>query len=157
MKQARLRGFTLLEVLITIAILAILVSFSSAYYRNIAKSRELGVSVKNIISNLKYSQGKAIAGEDQMKWGIHFINGPSAFDDYYEIFSTPTVYADASTVITETIYLPSTVIFNDPAASSNKDIIFDRIKGTISAQATIGITSESNSKIITINAQGNIY
>lgn len=157
MIQRNESGLSLLEVILVTCILAILSVAGIGYYRNAVKSREFLIASKNIISVLKLAQGRAIAGEDQMKWGIHFVNGPAAFDDYYELFSTPTIYSDPSTVVTDKIYLQSTMAFSDPAANTNKDIIFDKIKGTIAAVSSVTTTFEGTSKTVTVNAQGNIY
>lgn len=157
MTAERKSGFTLLEVLITTAILVAVTWIVNGYYRNFAKSRELDIAAKSVSFSLRSSQSRAIAGEDLKKWGIHFVNGVAAFDDYYEIFSTPTTYADVATVVDQTVYLPSSVAFSDPATNSVKDIIFDRIKGSISVSTTVSIISEGATKVITVNAQGNIY
>jgi len=147
-------GVTLLEIIIVMSILAILATMATGYYRNYLKSVELQNAAKNIIFDLKGVQVKAMSGENQLKWGVHFVNSSS---DYYETFSTPTNYADPSKVVENTIYLPSTVIFTNPSEGNTADIIFERIKGTISSLATITISSENNSQTITVTVQGNVY
>lgn len=146
-------GFSLLELLLVVAVLAILGSIGSAYYFNVVKNIELSTAASGIISDLQRTQSSSMAGESGMRWGIHFVNGS---DDYYQIFSTPTDFANASTTIASIIYLPQQVVFSDPSDSSNKDIIFERITGT-AALATVVIASSDNSRTITVPAIGKPY
>lgn len=140
-------GFSLIELLLVISILAILSTMTIGYYRNYAKSKELDLAYKNLTFHLKDVQGKAVNGEDQLKWGIHFVDTTI---DYYEIFSTATNYAGGTVI--DTYYFPSNVAYSGAVS----DIIFDRITGTTSAN-TVTIISEGSSKTVTITAQGNIY
>ncbi len=118
------KAFSLLEVLIVIAILSILAVGGAGFYRSFIKSAEIGLVAKNIVSDLKGARAKSMAGEDGLKWGVHFINGA---EDYYEIFSTPTNYSSASTTISETDYLPGAIYFTSPSDSSSSTVIFGKI------------------------------
>jgi hypothetical protein len=91
-----------------------------------------------------------MAGEGGFKWGIHFVNTTR---DYYEIFSTGTDYSDGAKVIVSTNYLGSGAQFSDPAASSSKDIIFNRISGFTSA-SSVAIFSENVAKTISVSSVG---
>ena len=150
-----MKGFSLLEVLIVVGILAVLAGIGTGFYFNYAKERELEASAKNIIFDLKQAQAKAMAGEESRKWGAHFINNS---EDYYEIFSTPTDYNDASKAIETTSYLASSISFTAPVASASSTVIFDKIKGTTVGTSIITISSMSGgTKTITVTAGGNIY
>jgi prepilin-type N-terminal cleavage/methylation domain-containing protein len=150
-----MRGFTLLELLIVIGILAVLAAIGSGFYINYVRDSEVNSTADNIISDLKSTQAKSITGEDGRKWGIRFINGA---DDYYEIFSTPTDYSDPAKTIQSTIYLPGSAYFTQPAELSNSTVIFDKIKGTTASSASITVSSFSNkTKTANITTVGNIY
>ncbi len=144
-----------MEVLIVIAILSVLAVAGAGFYRSFIKSAEIGLVAKNIISDLKDARAKSMAGENGLKWGVHFINGN---EDYYEIFSTPADYSSASTTIDETDYLPGVIYFTSPANLSSSTVIFGKINGTTTATTTIGISSsEEEVKTITITPIGTIY
>lgn len=151
-----MRGFSLLELLIVIAIIAILATLGGGMYRNYAKNVELSSVAQTISADLKHMQSKAMIGEDLRKWGMHFVNGPSANDDYYELFSTPTTYADAGKVVKETTYLSLGVEFSDPLSGTTKDVVFNRISGTTTA-TTVGVTAEGNTQMVTVTPLGTIY
>lgn len=147
------KGFTLLEVLIVIAILAVLTAVSSPIYRSFVKSSELGSVSKTIISFLKEARSKSMTGNLGLRWGVHFVNGSA---DYYESFSTPTDYSDGSKNVVSTVYLPLGVNFSEPVTTS--DIIFGKIIGTTTATTTVTFTSPNNeSKTVTVSPIGNIY
>ncbi|HEV8601227.1 MAG TPA: fibronectin type III domain-containing protein, partial [Patescibacteria group bacterium] len=143
------KGFTLLEVLIVISILAILTTVGIGYYRNVVKSNEVELAAKSIANDLKVAKAKAIAGEGNLRWGIHFVDG---VDDYYEIFSTPTDYNDPAKVVIQTVYLPKGVNLTGTPA----DIIFDKITGNPLAAAEVVINNEGYTASVEVSALGNL-
>jgi prepilin-type N-terminal cleavage/methylation domain-containing protein len=147
-------GFSLLEVLLTIAVLSILMSVSFGLYSNFSQGIELESAAKTIISDLKNARAKSMAGEDGFKWGIHFVNATSS---YYEFFETPTDYFSSSSTIRETTYLPGIIIFSVPPSASSTDIIFDRILGTVATSTSITISSQGTPRVINVSPLGNIY
>lgn len=147
------RGFTLLELLIVIAIVGILAVGGVASYRNFGKDTEL-VSVADILrGDLKHMQSKAMIGEGGTKWGVHLVSGATS---YYELFSTPTTYADGSMTVAATTTLAKGITFSDPASGFSKDIIFAKISGATTATTTT-LVSEGLSKTITVTSIGTIY
>lgn len=146
-------GFSLLELLIVIAILAVISTIGFGFYVNFVRSSELDYSAKDIAFNLKQAQAKSMAGEDGRKWGVHFVN---AAEDYYEFFSTPTDYNDAAKTISSIIYLQNGIFFTAPPASST--VIFDKIRGTISPDFSLTISTPANqTKTVNVSTAGNIY
>jgi prepilin-type N-terminal cleavage/methylation domain-containing protein len=147
------QGFTLLEVLLVASLLAMIAGFSVGIYDNYGRNMELNSTGKNIIYDLRQMRSNAASGADQRNWGIHLANGAQ---DYYELFSTPTNYADAGKTIISAEYLPATLHFIKPAEGFNLDIVFSRITGNTTADfLTIG--SQGGSKTINVTASGAVY
>jgi prepilin-type N-terminal cleavage/methylation domain-containing protein len=146
----RTRGFTLLEILLTLAILVILSVAGVGGYRTYGKNVEVTSLTQSISSELRLMQAKSMAGESGLKWGIHFVNSTN---DYYELFSTPTTYASASTTINATTTFPRSVSFSDPTSGQSKDIIFDKITGVTTA-TSVTVISEDITKTIQVSAFG---
>jgi prepilin-type N-terminal cleavage/methylation domain-containing protein len=143
------QGFSLLELLIVIAIVAVLATVGAGSYRNFAS--------QGIAADLKQMQSKAMTGEGGYKWGVHFVNGTP--DDYYLLFSTAstTYTTDGTSTTTATTTLSKTILFSDPVAGTSKDIIFNKISGTISSATTTVITSEGAFATTTVTSVGTIY
>lgn len=146
-------GFSLLEILMVVSILAILGVSGVGYYRNFAKNVESKNFSQTLVSDLKYTRSLSISGESSLKWGIRAVNGT---DDYYEVFSTPTTYADVSKSVTSTTTLPRGISWTSPAESASKDIIFTRISGTTTADTLI-VNSESGNTTVTVTSLGVVY
>ena len=147
------KGFSLLELLIVIAIIAVLGTVGSGYYREFIKNVEIQSVSKTLASDLRHARSKAMIGEDGFKWGAHIVN-VNGGDQYYELFSTPTNYAGGT--VTATTTLSRGLIFSDPSASSSKDIIFTKISGTTTA-STVVIVSEGNYATTTVSSIGAVY
>ncbi|HBB57012.1 TPA: hypothetical protein DEW47_04055 [Patescibacteria group bacterium] len=148
------KGFTLLELVIVIGILAVIAAVSSPLLRGIIKKIEVDSSSQSIVAFLKEARTNAMTGMSGRKWGVHFVNGVN--DDYYEVFSTPTGYNDAEKTINSIAYLPQGIYFTDPVATA--DIIFGKIAGTTTATTTISLSSPDGiTKTITVTPTGTIY
>ena len=149
------RGFTLLEVLIVIAILGTIVAVTAGMYLNFSKDTELEAAAKDIIYDLKTTRSRAMTGDGDLKWGINFVNDT---DDYYEIFSTPTDYNSASMSVDTTKYLQNNITFTDPLNATSSVVLFNKISGSIDAEKTTTISSTvAGTRTIIITTSGNIY
>lgn len=152
----RTRGFSLLELLMVIAILALLAGVGSTFYRGFVKSVELQSISKTMAEDFRYARSRAMIGEGGYKYGAHVVN-TSGGSQYYLLFSTPSNYADASTTIMSTTTLSTGLTFSDPVSGSSKDIIFSKISGNPTASTTVVIVSEGKYSTTTISSIGTVY
>lgn len=146
-------GFSLLELLLVIALLAIVGGIGSTYYFNIVKDLELASAADTLIEDLRRTQNGSMTGENGRAWGVHFVNGA---DDLYQVFSTLSDFAGTSTIVVNTVYLPASILFSDPIEGTTKDVVFARITGAATS-TSITIASPDNNKTITIPASGHTY
>ncbi len=150
----RVRGFTLVELIIAISVFAILavVGFISIF--NYKQIQQIDLVTQEIIAVLRNSQNRSISQESGSRWGVYFENSSSV--DFYELFMG-TSYA-GGTVYARSV-LPSGVQFEIPAAGSNSSIVFSPITGLPANSAIIKISlvgSPTTSSTININSNGEI-
>lgn len=145
------KGFSLLEVLIVVAIMSILLVGGNGFYRGFSKSVELTSTSQMISADLRRMQSKAMVGDSGYKWGVRFVKNASG-SDYYLLFSTD----GTNSTTTATTTLSSGISFSDPA-SGYKDVIFNKISGTLAAATTTSVTLEGIVSTTTISALGTIY
>lgn len=156
--KSLIKGFTLIEIIISITILAAIGVASIAYLGGYRRSVSVDSEAEKITAYLRQAQnkamsGEAVSGQDPTNWGVHFVN-PASGTAYYAIFRGSSYSADVSD---ETIYLSQQVQFSDPAASSTKDIVFQRITGRPTATTTIILRSVANANLtrtISVNSLG---
>lgn len=144
------------ELLIVISVVVILGTGGTGFYQSFAQDVELKSTVRIMGADLRYVQSKSMGRIDDVKWGVHFVNAGSA-RHYYELFSTPTNYADGSMLVAATTTLPSGLTFSDPSSNTSKDIIFNKVSGTTTALSTISVTSQGRTQTVTVSALGTIY
>jgi len=147
-----LTGFTLLEIVVSIAILILIASAASVSFSNSRNVRELTTASQNVLSILRTAQSKTLAGEENSQWGVHIEQTQVV------LFRGPT-YAGAG--FSEAYPLPSTIeIANISLAGSGSDVIFKRIEGTTDETGIFELRVKSDTtKIfsITVESSGKIY
>lgn len=149
-------GFTLLEVILTLAILAVISVISFSYLGGFKSGADLEETANQVVGKLREAQQKSMAGEDNKKWGVHFDNAGA--DPFYEIFSTTNSYASGSTIV-EKIYLSNLApdaIFDTPSAGQSIDIIFSKITGVPPSAQNIVINLRGATKTISTETSGRI-
>lgn len=150
-------GFTLFEILISLAILVTISSVGFVYLSGFRQSSALNFEANKLVSNLRQAQNRAITGQELSAWGIRLRNRPIIGNDHYATFKGD-VYNSANE--TEKVYLNKLVDFSTSsiAVDSFKDVVFGHITGTTTA-VTIILVSKNNSnltKTITVNSIGQI-
>lgn len=149
------KGFTLLEILLSITILAVMGSIGSISFSSFRRDRQLELAASDITYMLRRAQSSAIAQENSNGWGVHFHNTASGADTF------STFYGDsyATGTIISSSRLSSFLEFLDPPASTTKNIIFAKATGIPNASTTITINlagSPSSSRTIRVNIAGQI-
>ncbi len=137
-------GFTLIEIVIVIAILAVVFSFGLFISLDFYKNYSFGSEKNVIVSVLQKARSQSLNNINQTKHGVRFdTNG-------YALFEGPTFTGSTNTFTIPSGY--NTTVSVVPAG----DIIFDQLSGTTSAAKTVTVTSNGKSYTITINREGRI-
>src|SRR5680860_90446 len=136
------KGFTLLELLIVVAITTILAGVGISSYINQQKDKSLDFIAQEIVGYLRYAQQKSIAQEGNNQWGVHFEN-PISGDDFYALY-TGAIYTSSE----ETHYLPTSINFQIPSSGNSIDMSYEKLIGSLS--------DDSNQQIILQNTGGSI-
>ncbi len=68
------RGFTLMEILIVIAISLLLLSVTLSVFLSFSKSRAIDVASGRIIDTLRIARSNTLASKDESVYGVHFAS-----------------------------------------------------------------------------------
>ncbi len=137
-------GFTLLELLLVIGILALLIITSLPLVINFYKIRALGVHENGIVQTLRRAQLKAMSVEDDSSFGVYLTS------EKYVLFKG-NFYGIRDTAYDEIFDLPNNLSVIGPS-----EIVFSKLRGTPSDTGTIILTIDNRSETININEVGKI-
>ena len=134
------RGFTLLEVLFSIAILAILFFITINSFGGEVAEKENQAIADNIVAKLELARSNAVTGKNGQNYGVKFG------DNYFTYF-TGSSYISSNQSNERTDIGEKFEITNDIPGADNA-IVFSKLKGDInhSGPITITIYEVSNSE-----------
>lgn len=147
-----MKGFTLLEIVITTSILVLIGAIALVSFTNSRNIRDLNATGINILSILQSAQSKTLASESDSSWGVHLEQGR------YVLFKGSSF---ASATSTQEYILPSAleiVIIN--LAGGGADIIFDRLTGRTGQNGTFEVRIRDAITLrfpISVDASGRAY
>jgi len=139
-------GFTLIEILVVIAILSVIVTISAATFVNMNKSSMLRAARDDVYGALSFARERTLASENDMVYGVHLsTSSVTRFEgDTYTAGSASNVVYSFGTAVSAT----STLITQSP------NIIFRRLTGTPSATGTIFIRNGISTTTVQIHGSG---
>ena len=123
----RQKGFTLFEVLIVLAFMAVIGAVGLGYYLNYYRQTILKTTIDEVTAFLYETQQKSIGQQDSSQWGVHFENPSGDAAPFYTSFKGSTY----STSVDKK-FLDNALDFVYPADGQNVDIIFNKINGKVS-------------------------
>lgn len=160
-------GFTLVEIMLTIAIISILTAAALPSVGNFTDSNILNQTLLNIASDLENTKFKALSGvyagpstnpANRVNWGLAGCPSTSTTDRYtLAPFNTTTNMPLPLTAPSRTILLPA----NTTVTCTNSNIIFERLSGnpvvgngtviTVRRGLYTGTITVSNGGVISVN------
>lgn len=150
MRSARHSGFTLIEILVVIAIFLALLGVSLYSYFNARSSAPMKPIADGIVFTLERAKADALAGKNGSGAGVYFASSS------YTYFSGDSY--DPSASDDQTTTLPSEYVINYTLLSGSS-IVFSHLTGSPNASTTITVTdteNASNTKIIGVGTDGDI-
>ena len=141
-------GFTIIEVLIAIAIIGVLSAMVIPYYNSFLARNELKNEALKMVDMLRRARGQAMSGQDDLQWGVHFESGK-----YVLIRGTSYGVSDP---FNEEISLPAVLTISTINLNGGgSNVVFSKIRGETSQFGTTTIQNDINeSKNIVISQQG---
>lgn len=141
--QANKFGFTLIEVLLSVALLTVLAGFSLPVYRSFQIRNDLDIASNTVVQSLYRAQilSQAVSGDSS--WGVYVGIGEIV------IFQGDT-YVTRDSDWDEVFDVPTSI-----TPSGIASVVFDKLTGLPQSTGSIILDSNTNeTKTITINSQG---
>lgn len=133
-------GFSLIEILLTLSILAIISASIFIWFSNYQRQAEMESASKMIVNSLRDARSRSICGKDFMRWGIFFDGANNKFI----LFRDEGGYAGAT--VKEENYLSNYVKFDGSSLLGGcNEIIFEKINGATAQNCIIKIIDKSDS------------
>ena len=149
------KGFTLVELLIVIAIGLVIVGGSLFSYSRLTGRSYLGARTYELIQTIRQAQLNSVARLNDDRWGVHIDPDIGGNNDNFVLFKG-VAYASRNSAYDTVTNLPdsvsiSLISLNDAGA----DIIFNKTTGVPAQYGTITLTdNQGGSNIININSYG---
>lgn len=148
------RGFTLIEILVSVGIIVLLAAGALLSFSKSRNAQNLSTSGQDVLSLLRLAQSKSLAGEDNTSWGVSF---PAANPDQYILFRGTSF---AASTFQETYTVARGIeIANVALAGGGRDVIFKRLTGETDQSGTFDIRTTTLSDVfsVTVASSGKVY
>lgn len=141
--MSKMRGFTLVEMLLSVSIITLLVGLSVPVYATFVGRNDLDVTRQSLVEALRRAQTYARAVEGDSTWGVAILSSQA-------VLFKGASYATRDAAFDEIIPMEGNV------TNSGGEIVFSKLSGTpnASASTTLTQTTTNDSRTVTINAKG---
>lgn len=139
------KGFTILEVALSIAMLGIIFAMTMPMYRVFTMRNDLDIATISLVQNLRRAQTLSSVGDGDSTWGVRVSAGSI-------LLYKGANYASRDTSFDELTTIPSTII-----VSGLSDVVFSKVTGFPQSTGTCNFTLSNDpneTRNITINQKG---
>lgn len=123
------KGLTLIEILLSLAIIGIIAGFSVPVYQSFMVRNDLDIATGTVSQVLRYAQTQSQAMHGDSSWGVHIGSGKI------------TLFKGASYVSRDTDYDEETSVPSTISASGLTEVVFDLLTGEPQTIGTLTISS----------------
>lgn len=137
-----MKGFTLLEVLLSVAAIAILAGLSLPVFRTMLTKNDLDVATTTVAQTLRRAQILSQAVDGDTSWGVKVQSGSIT------LFKGAS-YDVRDTAFDETFDMPASI-----APSGLSEIVYTKFTGFPQTTGTTTLITANDTKTVTINEKG---
>lgn len=136
-------GFTLLEVVLTVSVIAALMALAIPVYQSFQVKNDLDIAAQTMAQSLRRAQILAQAVEGDASWGVQAASGAI-------VLFKGVNFATRDPNYDETFEVPGSI-----TSSGLLEVVFSKFSGLPQSTGLITLTTVTNeTKTITINAKG---
>lgn len=139
-----IRAYTLIEVLLTTALLVGLIGLSVPVYQNFQLSNEVDETTNIIVRTLRSAQVQSQSVQQDSTWGVFYASG------------SITIYKGASFATRDSTQDQSYVVPTSVTISGVNDIVFAKLTGIAATTGNISLANFNNTRTISVNAKGRL-
>ncbi|MEI7513198.1 MAG: prepilin-type N-terminal cleavage/methylation domain-containing protein [bacterium] len=140
----KIKGFSLLELLIVIAIFSIFVGMGTSTYYSMRAHTNLELSTGSLVEAVRFAESSAQSGKADSQWGVKILTNQIV------IFKGSS-YAGRDTSFDNVFDLSGGV-----SASGLSEIVFEKVSGATVNTGTIVLTNGTESKNLVVNEKGTV-
>lgn len=142
MSNVSQRGFTLLELLLFVAIISLLAGLSLPVYRTLLSKNDLDIAATVTASSLKRAQVLSQSVDGDITWGVKVQSG------------NIIVFKGTSYVARDASYDENFDLVTSIAPSGTTEYVFSKLSGLPQAIGTVILITENDTRTVTINEKG---
>ena len=135
-------GFTLLELLLSVAVISALAGLSLPVYRTLLSKNDLDIAAVTIAQSARRAQVLSQAVDGAATWGIKVQSGSI-------VIFKGTSYSVRDANFDEIVDVPGNI-----SVGGASEIVFAKFTGFPQTTGTMNISTESDSRSVTINEKG---
>lgn len=139
------KGFTILEILLVVAIIAIVAGIGIPFYYSFVTRNNLDLAEENVYEAYTRAHVKAQAGDRDTSWGLYVTDGSA------------TVFSGNSFATRNGAYDEQFSFSENIVASGLTEVVFSKLEGEAGSTGQTVLTDTSgNIRTINVNAKGTI-
>lgn len=145
-----IRGVTAMELLISLAILAMISGIVVSFFSGFRESKVLDTGVEDVVSLLNEARLDTLSSKSDLQYGVHFESGRM-------VLFRGTVFSEPNVDNVEVVLNSVLEISNIALTGGGANVLFDRLTGKTSQYGAVTLrvkNAPSRSVLITIEPTG---
>lgn len=142
MRKLRSQGFTLIEIMLVMAIITAMTAVGAPFYLSLSRNNDLDVATSLLAQDLYQAQTYSRNRAQDSQWGVA-VNG-----QVITLFSGPN-YASRNTA--------NDVVYTVPGAiniSGSGQIVYSKLYGLPQTAGSFSLTANGNTRTVVVNNKG---